>query len=108
MSSSSLRRKLFDQTGAEIEKDNCKVEPPTNIKWVVSLKMYMLQKGLFKLPKEPYHLFLSFLLFIYFHRSILKSPKSPPILVGDEVFIYNNTEPNRARWTKYIKIQRTK
>ena len=70
--------------------------------------MYVLQKGLFKLPQILYHLVLLIFLLIYFHRSILKSPKSPPILVGDEVLIDNDTETNTARQTKYIKIERTK
>ena len=100
MSLSSLRRKLFDQAAVEMEKDNCKLEPPTNIKWVDSLKMYVLQKGLFKLPQILYHLVLLFFLLIYFHRSILKSPKSPPILVGDEVLIHDNNRNKQGKMNK--------
>lgn len=100
MSLSSLRRKLFDQAAVEMEKDNCKLEPPTNIKWVDSQKMYVLQKGLFKLPQILYHLVLFFFLLIYFHRSILKSPKSPPILVGDEVLIHDNNRNKQGKMNK--------
>lgn len=99
---SSLRRKLFDQAAVEMEKDNCKLEPPTNIKWVDSLKMYVLQKGLFKLPQTLYHLVLLFFLLIYFHRSILKSPKSPPILVGDEVLFHDNNRNKQGKMNKNI------
>lgn len=102
MSLSSLRRKLFDQAAVEMEKDNCKLEPPTNIKWVDSLKMYVLQKGVFKLPQIIYHLVLLFFLLIYFHRSILKSPKSPPILVGDEVLIHDNNRNKQGKMNKNI------
>ena len=43
-----------------------------------------------------------FFLLIYFHRSILKSPKSPPILVGDEVLIHDNNRNKQGKMNKNI------
>ena len=41
-----------------------------------------------------------FFLLIYFHRSILKSPKSPAILVGDEVLIHDNNRNKQGKMNK--------
>ncbi|KAK2566458.1 hypothetical protein P5673_009978 [Acropora cervicornis] len=53
MSLSQLRRKLFDQAAVEMEKDNCKLEPPTNIKSILKSPKTNLPDILLPITSSP-------------------------------------------------------